>query len=198
MTMNVKTEQLLVLLTCMPFGLLSQNGKHERFLFLLLRVQLNLATCSPCWFSSQHDKKANTNQNGLPWLLNGPRSIQTNLQPTYYLLMHPCFDISTRYELPLNFNQCAQVCLRLARVPRHLLKYVVNYDHLAMHYIVLQAYTVLFHNQGGYYNSLILLALELSPQAQTGKVMQGIGLLKHLYRSFSVLLASCCRKKPGM
>ena len=33
MTMNVMTEQLLVLLTCIPFGLLSQKGKDKYLIF---------------------------------------------------------------------------------------------------------------------------------------------------------------------
>ena len=47
----------------------------------------------------------------------------------------------------------------------HLLKEAVKFGHLAMRYIV--HYTVQSHNQGGYYNSHILQALELPPWAQS-------------------------------
>ena len=65
-----------------------------------------------------------------------------------------------------------------SQVPRHLLKYFVKYEHLAMHYIV--HYTVVFHNQGGLFNSLILQALELPPRTSGAYV-----IVKPLKRSWS-------------
>ena len=42
-----------------------------------------------------------------------------------------------------------------------LLKQVVKLEHLAIHYYLHYTVLLLFHNRGGYYNSLILQPLEL-------------------------------------
>ena len=49
-----------------------------------------------------------------------------------------------------------------SQVLRRLLKSVVKYKHFGYAYLV-HYYTVLSHNQGVYYSSLILQALELPP-----------------------------------
>ena len=62
------------------------------------------------------------------------------------------------------FHRCYDTdCNGLAKVPWRLMKKVVKLDHFAMHCIVHNI--VLFHNQVGLQNSLILQALELLPRA---------------------------------
>ena len=51
----------------------------------------------------------------------------------------------------------------LMRGSQMSIEVVLNFEHLAMHQAYIAHYTMLFHNQGGYYNSLILQVFELSP-----------------------------------
>ena len=59
------------------------------------------------------------------------------------------------------FTGITHLWLNYSQVSRSLLKSVVKFEQFAMHFIV--HYTLLFHNQRGYYNSPILQALELPP-----------------------------------
>ena len=53
-------------------------------------------------------------------------------------------------------------CMSLSsQVPRRLLKCVIIYTHLGMLILYTEHCTMLFHNWGGYYNSLRLQTLEL-------------------------------------
>mgnify|MGYP001800202015 CR=1 FL=1 len=68
--------------------------------------------------------------------------------------------ISLSAQQPVN-NICMHTCI--SQVPKRLLMWIAKFEHLAMHNIA--HFTMLFHKQGGYYNSIILQALELPPRS---------------------------------
>ena len=67
----------------------------------------------------------------------------------------------------LTFNQ---VCVLAGGSPGPKTPIEISCKIGALGYTLYCTYTLLFHNQGGYYNSLILQALELPPQTNSNKL----------------------------